>query len=174
MPGRWPPTGSVPWTSPCPEPTGGLVRGRSPDCGACDSRRKLRTAAPTQPSAHCPEPDTYRELHRCWNVAPSSAAAGWVDWDIFQHGQRAAHSARGENKRVGWEAASELFGQRPQAQVAGGAKDNHSGTHSGPGWAQAPTQPSFHPALSGGGNRDPGVGAAWPQTFSEPSTVKWG
>ena len=55
-------------------------------------------------------------------MAPSSAAAGWVDWDIFQHRQRAAHSARGENKRVGWEGASEPSGQRPQAQVAGGQR----------------------------------------------------
>ena len=53
-------------------------------------------------------------------MAPSSAAAGWVDWDIFQHRQRAAHSARGKNKRVGWEGASKPSGQRPQAQVAGG------------------------------------------------------
>lgn len=174
MPGRWPPTGFVPWTSPCPEPSGGLVRGRSPDCGACDARRKPRTAAPAQPSPRCPGPDTHRELHRCWNVAPSSAAAGWVDWDIFQHRQRAAHSARGKNKRVGWEGASEPFGQRPQAQVAGGANDDHSGTPLGPGRVQSSTCRSFHPALSGGGNRDPGVRAAWPRTFSEPSAVKRG
>ena len=93
-------------------------------------------------------------------MAPSSAAAGWVDWDIFQHRQRAAHSARGENKRVGWEGASEPSGQRPQAQVAGGPM----ATTRGHPWVlvQAPTHRSFHPTLSGGGNRDPGVGAAWP------------
>lgn len=41
------------WTSPCPSPLGA---GQRADCGACDSRRKPRTAAPAQPSPRCPGP----------------------------------------------------------------------------------------------------------------------
>lgn len=54
--------------------------------------------------------------------------------------------------RALWPASSSTSGRGPMATTRG-----HP-------WVlvQAPTHRSFHPTLSGGGNRDPGVGAAWP------------
>lgn len=76
--GAWPHVSSVPWTPPGP---GVLAGGKSPDFGGCTPRRKPPEPRPARVRPWAAGGGTHRDLHRCSNVAPSSAAA--VGWDIF-------------------------------------------------------------------------------------------